>query len=95
MVAARVAAARERQINRQGTLNSLLTPAQVARLCPLQRESRELIGTAIARLGLSARAFHRILKLARTCADLAAEPDIRRIDVSEAVRLRVLDRLTC
>jgi magnesium chelatase family protein len=43
-------------------------------------------------LGLSARAYHRVLKLARTCADLAGEPHIRRVDVSEAVTLRALDR---
>jgi magnesium chelatase family protein len=54
-----------------------------------------VLGTAIARLGLSARAYHRVLKLARTCADLAGEPQIRRVDVSEAVNLRALDRLIC
>jgi len=94
-VAARVAAARLAQMQRQGKLNSRLTPAEVVRICRLDRESRTLIGTAIARLGLSARAYHRVLKLARTCADLAAESHIRRIDVSEAVKLRALDRLTC
>ena len=52
-----------------------------------------LLATAIARLGLSARAYHRVLKMARTCADLAAAPEIRRIDVAEAVNLRALDRL--
>jgi magnesium chelatase family protein len=95
VVAARVAAARGAQLQRQGKLNSRLTPSEVARICRLDRESRALIGTAIARLGLSARAYHRVLKLARTCADLAAEPNIRRIDVSEAVGLRALDRAVC
>ena len=95
VVALRVAAARERQLRRQGKLNSRLTPAEVMRTCPLGRDSRALAGTAIARLGLSARGFHRVLKLARTCADLADESAIRRLDVSEAVGLRSLDRLTC
>jgi magnesium chelatase family protein len=94
-IAARVAAARDTQIQRQGKLNSRLSPLEVTGICRLDRDSRALIGTAIARLGLSARAYHRVLKLARTCADLAAEPQIRRIDVSEAVKLRALDRATC
>ena len=94
-VAARVAAAHEVQLNRKGTLNSRLTPADMTRFCPLGRDSRVLIGTAISRLGLSARAYHRIVRLARTCADLAGEQSIRRIDVSEAVQLRALDRPIC
>jgi magnesium chelatase family protein len=43
-------------------------------------------------LGLSARAYDRVLKLARTCADLAGENTARRVDVSEALSLRALDR---
>ena len=95
IVAARVAAAQALQVNRQGTLNSRLTVAQTSRVCPLGRDSRVLMGTAMSRLGLSARAYHRIVRLARTCADLAGEPTIRRVDVSEAVQLRALDRLIC
>jgi magnesium chelatase family protein len=94
IVALRVAAARQVQLQRQGKLNARLTPSEVTRFCRLQRESRVLLGTVIARLGLSARACHRVLKLARTCADLAGAPDIRRIDVAEAVQLRALDKLS-
>jgi magnesium chelatase family protein len=94
-VALRVAAARDAQMRRQGKLNARLTPAEVSRVCGLTRESRVLLGTAIARMGLSGRACHRVLKLARTCADLAGQPEIRRIDVAEAVQLRVLDKITC
>jgi len=93
-VAARVAGARSLQLRRQQKFNSRLTPSEVARFCRLQADSRTLLATAIARLGLSARAYHRVLKMARTCADLAAAQDIRRIDVAEAVNLRALDRLT-
>jgi magnesium chelatase family protein len=93
-VALRVAAARQVQMQRQGKLNARLTPSEVTRFCALQRESRVLLGTAISQLGLSARACHRVLKLARTCADLAGETAIRRTDVAEAVRLRALDKLT-
>jgi magnesium chelatase family protein len=92
MVAARVAAARNAQIQRQGKLNARLAPVEVTRYCGLDRESRVLLGTAITRLGLSARACHRVQKVARTCADLAGEPRIRRIDVAEAVQLRALDK---
>jgi predicted ATPase with chaperone activity len=53
------------------------------------------LSTAVSKLGLSARAFHRVLKLARTCADLALAPDIRTNHVSEAVKLRALDRVIC
>jgi magnesium chelatase family protein len=94
-VALRVAAARRRQMQRQGKVNARLAPSEVTRFCGLKRDSRVLLGTAISRLGLSARACHRVLKLARTCADLAGEPEIRRIDVAEAVQLRALDKLTC
>jgi magnesium chelatase family protein len=95
MVAVRVAAARSLQLKRQGKLNARLTPAEVAVLCALDKESRLLLGSAMARLGLSARAYHRVLKIARTCADLSAAPNIRPMDVAEAVKLRALDRPTC
>ena len=91
-IAARVAAARCLQTARQGVLNARLDPAQVAGGCRLDRESRALLAVAMDRLGLSARAYHRVLKLARTCADLAGAPQIRRCDVSEAIGLRTLDR---
>jgi magnesium chelatase family protein len=91
-IAARVAAARRLQMTRQDMLNARLGTAQIGSVCRLDRESRVLVAAAIDRLGLSARAYHRVLKLARTCADLAAEPQIRRRDVSEAIGLRGLDR---
>jgi magnesium chelatase family protein len=94
-VRSRVSAARALQLGRQGKLNSRLTPVEIASYCSLARESRALLAAAIARLGLSARAYHRVLRLARTCADLGGAPQIRVIDVAEAVKLRVLDRATC
>jgi len=92
VVARRVAAARELQLKRQGKLNARLMPAEVARYCALAGDSRALLSTAIASLGLSARAYHRVLKVARTCADLRGDADIRMTDVAEAVKLRALDR---
>jgi magnesium chelatase family protein len=94
-VARRVAAARSVQLQRQEKLNARLSPDEVSRFCGLAKEPRALLATVIARLGLSARAFHRVLKVARTCADLGGAPDIRIADVAEAVKLRVLDRPTC
>ena len=92
VVAQRVAVARALQLDRQGRLNARLTPTEVGRFCALTRDSRALLGTAISRLGLSARAYHRVLKVARTCADLRGDADIRTMDVAEAVKLRALDR---
>lgn len=92
VVAQRVAVARSLQLGRQGRLNARLTPSEVGRFCVLTRDSRALLGTAISRLGLSARAYHRVLKVARTCADLRGDADIRMMDVAEAVKLRALDR---
>jgi len=92
VVAQRVAAARHLQLGRQGKLNARLSPRELEQLCRLDAPSRDLLAAAIARLGLSARAYHRVLKLARTCADLAGDKSIGIRHVSEAVRLRVLDR---
>jgi magnesium chelatase family protein len=95
VIAARVAAARAIQLARQGKLNGRLNAREVAQHCALARDSRSLLTTAIKRLGLSARAYHGVLKLARTCADLRAEPKVRLIDVAEAIQLRALDRPIC
>ena len=92
VIAQRVAAARALQLKRQGKLNARLTPTEITRCCALARDSRALLSTAIVRLGLSARAYHRVLKVARTCADLRGDTDIRMTDVAEAVKLRALDR---
>ena len=91
-IAERVAAARRLQMARQGMLNARLGTVEIGTVCRLDRESRALVAVAIDRLGLSARAYHRVLKLARTCADLAAQPQVRFSDVSEAIGLRALDR---
>ena len=94
VVAQRVAAARTRQFQRQGKLNARLTPTEVADFCALAADSRALLRAAFARLGLSARGYHRVLKVARTCADLRGDPDIQAMDIAEAVKLRALDRQT-
>jgi magnesium chelatase family protein len=88
----RVTRARVRQNARCGRPNHTLDSAEVERVCPLDCDGRRLMEQAMQRLGLSARAFHRVLKLARTIADLAAEPEIRVPHLSEAISYRRLDR---
>jgi hypothetical protein len=69
-VAARVAAAREIPTHRGGP-NAALGPAEILEHCPLDRPARQLVDTAFERLALSAAALHRVLRVARTLADLA------------------------
>jgi magnesium chelatase family protein len=89
---ARVEAARNRQRERSGVANALLNNKQIEETCRLEEEGRRVLEQAMERLGLSARAYHRVLKVARTIADLALEETIRPAHVAEAVRYRCLDR---
>ena len=91
-VAARVAAAWQRQMQRQGTSNARLDHAALERHCRLDRAGGQLLATAIDRLGLSARAFHRILRVARTVADLDGATQIGQQHLTEAIGYRRLDR---
>ena len=87
-VRARVTAARERQRLRQEVSNARLTPALVARHCVPDAGATALLARAASRLALSARSYHRVLKVARTIADLAGEPHIDLRHVAEAVAYR-------
>lgn len=91
-VRARVSAARARQQARAGKANCALGPREIARDCPLGEAGLRLMQQAMTRLALSARAYHRILKVARTIADLAGAETIEPIHLSEAVGYRRLDR---
>jgi len=88
LIAARVAVAFERQISRQGKPNSALAGAEIDRHCQPGPDAAQLLQTAMLRLGWSARAYHRVLKLARTMADLAASERIDRQHVAEAIQYR-------
>jgi len=91
-VRSRVEAARERQLTRAGRSNAALGSREIEQTCVLDSEGRDLIQRAIERLGLSARAYHRILKVARTIADLDDEYAIQPAHLSEAIGYRRLDR---
>ena len=108
VVAARVAAARQRQAERFAArggaceggasavavspVNATLGAAELALHCPLDAAGRALLDAAFDRLGLSARAVHRILKVARTIADLAGRDEIAAPHLAEAIQYRSLDR---
>ena len=95
-VRARVAAARERQLERFRGLkiysNAQMPARLIRQVCEIAAESEKLLENAITRLGLSARAHDRILKVARTIADLDASDRIQPKHLSEAVQYRTLDR---
>ncbi len=92
IVGQRVCAARELQLARAGRANAQLDNRQVDRYCQLGQQDRELLTQAIHRLGISARAYHRILKIARTIADLTHSETIQTQHLSEAIGYRSLDR---
>jgi magnesium chelatase family protein len=85
--------ARERQSARQGKPNARLSPREIDTHCMPDARGAALLAQAMARLSLSARAYHRILKVARTIADLADSPTIGAAHVAEAVGYRRFDRM--
>jgi magnesium chelatase family protein len=95
-IRARVIAARERQLRRyEGEkiyCNAQLSPRQIRRYCNISVECERLLESAMTRLGLSARAHDRILKVARTIADLDGAESIQVPHIAEAIQYRSLDR---
>jgi magnesium chelatase family protein len=89
-VAGRVIASRARQLERAGVLNSQLQVSQLTDCCSLVAADRDLLEEMLDRLGLSVRAYHRILRVARTIADLDESESIRRHHLVEAVGYRQL-----
>lgn len=92
VVQARVISCRQVQLARQGKPNARLTTPEIDRHCTPDAAARSLLEQAMARLNLSARGYHRVLKVARTLADLAGAAIIGTTQVAEAVRYRELDR---
>jgi magnesium chelatase family protein len=92
----RVIHARERQRKRlmgeKIFSNAAMTPRMIRRYCRIDSDSEQMLEHAMTRLGLSARAYDRILKVSRTIADLEGSEEIRSVHVAEAVGYRSLDR---
>lgn len=84
----RVERAFERQIARQNKANNLLSTKEIDQLCETDTAASQLLQNAMLKLNWSARAYHRVLKVARTIADLANTREIRQAHVAEAIQYR-------
>lgn len=88
VIRARVEAARARMLQRQGKPNAALGTREIDRLCVPDKAGAALLDQAVARLNLSARAYHRVLRLARSIADLAGSEPILPLHLAEAIQYR-------
>jgi magnesium chelatase family protein len=87
-IAARVARAHACQLERQGKPNERLSPGEIDQYCRPDDAGEQLLRSAMRHMHWSARAYHRVLKVARTIADLAGEPGIGATHVAEAIQYR-------
>ena len=87
-VLVRVLAARKRQNERQGKINALLSVTELDTVAAISSEAKETLGSLLEKLSLSARSFHRIMRVARTLADLAGDEDVNSNHVLRAVSFR-------
>jgi magnesium chelatase family protein len=92
VVAKRAWEARKRQLDRQSKTNARLGNIEVDRYCTPEADGLAVLERAMRRFALSARAYHRILKVARTIADLEGANSVTVAHVSESIGLRRLDR---
>ena len=91
-VLSRVTRARQAQLKRQDKPNRELSTSELEQHCKLTADNQTLLETAMEKLNLSARAYHRIIKVARTIADLEGQTEIAQPHLSEAISYRTLDR---
>jgi len=89
----RVLKAREKQIQRQSKLNHDLSTQEISRFCKLSEENALFLEDAIIKMGLSIRAWHSLLKVARSIADLAESDSVERQHLLESLNYRAMDRL--
>jgi magnesium chelatase family protein len=87
-VRGRVVAARQRQLDRQGKTNAQLGPDEIDQYCAPDEAGSQLLKRALAQLDLSARGYHRVLKVARTVADLAGSENLCSTHIAEAIHYR-------
>jgi magnesium chelatase family protein len=96
VIRARVNAARSIQLQRfyktKLHANAQMGTREIKRYCPVKEDAEKLLETAINKLGLSARAYSRVLKVGRTIADLAGAENIEASHIAEAIQYRSLDR---
>ncbi len=88
VVRARVEQCRQRQLQRQGVLNAMLSDAQLRTYCQLDKEGESLLANAMQRLAWSARVSQRLLKVARTIADMSEHEMILEEDLAQAMMFR-------
>lgn len=93
MVRTRVIAVRERQLARAGKINAMLSNSEIQQWCVITPADAQWLESVLNQLGLSVRAWQRILKVARTIADMAQEEHIGREHLQEALSYRGIDRL--
>ena len=91
-VQARVSCAYQRQLNRQGCANGALQAQQLEEICPLTEEQQRLMENAMMKMGFSTRVLHRVIKVARTIADLAHSDQLQTEHLMEAFSYRGMDR---
>lgn len=92
-VRSKILKVREIQLNRQGKVNAHLGSKEIDQFCQLTEADAVFLEQALNKLGLSVRAYHRILKVSRSIADLAGEERINRTHLAEALGYRAMDRL--
>ena len=88
----KVLTVREIQLTRAGKINAYLSSKEIERDCKLQDKDALFLEKALNKLGLSVRAYHRILKVSRTIADLNGEKEIQQPHLAEALGYRAMDR---
>lgn len=93
LVKTRVADGWQRQQQRQDKLNARLSNHEISKFCSLQKEDAQWLEEALLQLGLSVRAWQRLLKVARTIADIEKAKEIKREHLQEALSYRAIDRL--